>query len=238
MPPETAEGVLARDQSPSDGWIDTPAFDLSFFILSPLVGLAAPADLAGERHHRHRDGGRRAHRRTALSRDLFFLLLGRYRRISPTTLDRLFRGAVADRLGGRAGRLAADSGRHRGRHLSLERVSRLAPELRNSLDLPSSRGMLRYAAQVHHQRGDPFHQFCDGARPYRLVPDAGRFLLEDFARPAGPARASVCAHGRRLRRGARRLAGPALPAWHAVQPAGTRLPGHQPAAVPSLSVGA
>jgi hypothetical protein len=40
MPPETAEGLLVRDQSRADGWIDTPAFDLSFFILSPLLGLA------------------------------------------------------------------------------------------------------------------------------------------------------------------------------------------------------
>jgi hypothetical protein len=35
-----AEGVLAQERSAAEGWIDSPAFDLSFFILSPLVGLA------------------------------------------------------------------------------------------------------------------------------------------------------------------------------------------------------
>jgi hypothetical protein len=40
MSADAAEGLLAQDQSRPDSWIDSPAFDLSFFILSPLVGLA------------------------------------------------------------------------------------------------------------------------------------------------------------------------------------------------------
>jgi hypothetical protein len=35
-----AEGVLAQERLAVGGWIDSPAFDLGFFILSPLVGLA------------------------------------------------------------------------------------------------------------------------------------------------------------------------------------------------------
>jgi hypothetical protein len=40
MSADAAEGLLAQDRSGAEGWIDSPAFDLSFFILSPLLGLA------------------------------------------------------------------------------------------------------------------------------------------------------------------------------------------------------
>jgi hypothetical protein len=36
----TTDGLIGQPRSGSGGWIESPAFDLSFFILSPLAGLA------------------------------------------------------------------------------------------------------------------------------------------------------------------------------------------------------
>jgi len=36
----TTEGLATRSRSATGGWIESPAFDLTFFILSPLAGLA------------------------------------------------------------------------------------------------------------------------------------------------------------------------------------------------------
>src|SRR5262245_11398011 len=39
MPPASAEAFIERKTGSSDGWIESRAFDLGCFILSPLVGL-------------------------------------------------------------------------------------------------------------------------------------------------------------------------------------------------------
>src|SRR6188474_2611500 len=40
MSAEPADGLVARPRSGQGGWIESPAFDLAFFTLSPLAGLA------------------------------------------------------------------------------------------------------------------------------------------------------------------------------------------------------